>query len=132
MLTLRGAPAVSAFRLDKLVQIFQAIHPDISLLHTEYLHFAEVDAELSEQDRGVLASLLTYGPAATEVGLPEDAELLAGIISQMSSKAGSRVGSGPSTPVTSPNFGSFGPELTGHSYGPPSIPSVHEMVLQCS
>ena len=92
MLTLRGAPAVSAFRLDKLVQIFQAIHPDISLLHTEYLHFAEVDAELSDQDRGVLASLLTYGPAATEVGLPEDAELLLvvprpGTISPWSSKA---------------------------------------------
>jgi phosphoribosylformylglycinamidine synthase len=93
MLTLRGAPALSAFRLDKLAQKFRAIHPDISLLHTEYLHFAEVTAELTEEQHGILASLLTYGPAAGgEPEMPVDAELLLivprpGTISPWSSKA---------------------------------------------
>jgi phosphoribosylformylglycinamidine synthase len=93
MLTLRGASALSAFRLDKLVQKFQAIHPDISLLHTEYLHFAELNAELTDQEHAVLSSLLTYGPAAADTKeLPGDAESLLvvprpGTISPWSSKA---------------------------------------------
>ena len=93
MLTLRGAPALSAFRLDKLVQKCRAIHPDISLLHTEYLHFAELTAELTDGELGILARLLTYGPAAaSDPALPEDARLLLvvprpGTISPWSSKA---------------------------------------------
>ncbi len=93
MLTLRGAPALSAFRLDKLVQKFRAIHPDISLLHTEYLHFAELTAQLTDHELGILASLLTYGPAAVfNTEMPDDAELLLvvprpGTISPWSSKA---------------------------------------------
>jgi len=51
MLTLRGAPALSAFRLDKLAQRIALIHPE----------------------RGVLESLLTYGPAAPEQGEPTPA-----------------------------------------------------------
>ena len=64
MLTLRGAPALSAFRLDKLAQKFSAIHPDIKLLHTEYVHFAELHQPLAPERQEILASLLTYGPDA--------------------------------------------------------------------
>jgi len=62
MLTLRGAPALSAFRLDKLTQKLSDIHPDLTLLHAEYVHFAEVRKPLTPERREILASLLTYGP----------------------------------------------------------------------
>ena len=62
MLTLRGAPALSAFRLDKLAQKFSTIDPDIQLLHTEYMHFAELREPLSPKRQDVLANLLRYGP----------------------------------------------------------------------
>ena len=94
MLTLRGAPALSAFRLDKLAQKFSAIHPEIQLLCPEYLHFAELLAPLEPARLEILNSLLTYGPAPA--ALPEDkmarAALLLvvprpGTISPWSSKA---------------------------------------------
>jgi phosphoribosylformylglycinamidine synthase len=94
MLTLRGAPALSAFRLDKLAQKFPEIHPEIKLLQTEFVHFAQLHEPLSPQRQNILASLLTYGPdlpAATGDALSQ-AELLLvvprpGTISPWSSKA---------------------------------------------
>ena len=62
MLTLRGAPAYSAFRLEKLAQRLSTLHPDIQILHQEYVHFADVSAPLSDAQAEVLESLLTYGP----------------------------------------------------------------------
>ncbi len=62
MLILRGAPVLSDFRLDKLAQKLALIHPDIQLLHTEYVHFADLQCDLSDAQREVLVSLLEYGP----------------------------------------------------------------------
>ncbi|MEH6585472.1 MAG: phosphoribosylformylglycinamidine synthase [Halioglobus sp.] len=68
MLTLRGAPALSAFRLDKLAQKLTVIHPEIKLLHTEYVHFADVSEPMSAEREAVLAKLLQYGPTISEEG----------------------------------------------------------------
>ncbi|QFU75072.1 phosphoribosylformylglycinamidine synthase [Halioglobus maricola] len=95
MLTLRGAPALSAFRLDKLAQKLSAIHPDIRLLHTEFVHFADLVAPMPAEREAVLARLLEYGPTISEeghVGQGEASELLLvtprpGTISPWSSKA---------------------------------------------
>ena len=94
MLILRGAPALSAFRLDKLAQKLAPIHPDIQLRHAEFVHFAELQGELGEAQRAVLERLLEYGPGSTRV---EAAELAGaslrlvvprpGTISPWSSKA---------------------------------------------
>ncbi len=62
MLTLRGAPVLSAFRQDKLARKLAQIHPEIELLHAEYMHFAELGEPLSAPQRQVLESLLRYGP----------------------------------------------------------------------
>jgi phosphoribosylformylglycinamidine synthase len=62
MLTLRGAPAFSAFRLDKLAQKISDIHPDIQIAQNEFVHFAALRAPLTSERRDVLDSLLTYGP----------------------------------------------------------------------
>jgi phosphoribosylformylglycinamidine synthase len=95
MLTLRGAPALSVFRLDKLAQKLFAIHPEIKLLHTEYVHFADLDQPLTAERQAVLASLLEYGPMISEEGhvaQGESGELVLvtprpGTISPWSSKA---------------------------------------------
>ncbi len=94
MLTLRGAPALSAFRLDKLTQKLSDIHPGLTLLHVEYVHFADLREELTPRHREILTSLLTYGPDLTggAADALADGELLLvvprpGTISPWSSKA---------------------------------------------
>ena len=66
MLTLRGAPALSAFRLNKLRMRLAGVVGDDARLSAEYVHFAELDGELSEADSRVLEQLLDYGPAHIE------------------------------------------------------------------
>jgi hypothetical protein len=94
MLILRGAPALSQFRLEKLAQKIASIHPDARLLHTEFVHFASVRGPLSQQGQAVLARLLEYGPGSArgDRELPPDARLFLvvprpGTISPWSSKA---------------------------------------------
>ena len=94
MLILRGAPALSSFRLDKLAQTFSGIHPDIKLLHAQYMHFAQLHRPLVPQRRATLGSLLSYGPEQPVGGSDSltDAQLLLvvprpGTISPWSSKA---------------------------------------------
>ncbi len=94
MLTLRGAPVLSDFRLDKLAQKLALIHHDIQLLHTEYVHFADLREDLSEPQHQVLQSLLEYGPGFSDDGVadPDSATLRLvvprpGTISPWSSKA---------------------------------------------
>ena len=67
MLTLRGSPALSAFRVAKLAQKLSEIHAGIQLLHAEFLHFAALHEPLSAQKQDVLANLLRYGPHAEPV-----------------------------------------------------------------
>lgn len=94
MLSLRGAAALSEFRLDKLAQKSRAIHSDIRLLHTEYMHFAQLHRPLSAQREATLASLLAYGPhlETGNVDALEESTLMLvvprpGTISPWSSKA---------------------------------------------
>ena len=67
MLILRGASALSAFRLQKLTQKLLNIHPEIRLQHNEYVHFAQTHAPLSAERENVLVQLLHYGPNELEV-----------------------------------------------------------------
>ena len=97
MLTLRGAPALSSFRLDKLEPKLYLIHPEIRLLHAEYVHFAQLRQPLSTAGLECLDSLLHYGRANLEDDTPDPGRLVAaclrlvvprpGTISPWSSKA---------------------------------------------
>ena len=63
MLTLRGAPALSEFRLQKLVQrILDNTGIQLSL-YAEYLHFVDLHSEIDESGQQVLERLLRYGPS---------------------------------------------------------------------
>ncbi|PIE41106.1 MAG: phosphoribosylformylglycinamidine synthase [Gammaproteobacteria bacterium] len=64
MLELRGAPALSAFRCNKLLDQLKAQLPGVTGLYAEFMHFVDTDSELTEQDLGVLDRLLQYGPSA--------------------------------------------------------------------
>ncbi len=94
MLTLRGAPALSVFRLDKMAQKISSIHPEIELHHAEYVHFVDQSAPLSPAQTEMLTALLHYGPATPDQAdaIPADAQVLLvvprpGTISPWSSKA---------------------------------------------
>ncbi len=66
MLTLRGAPALSDFRLERLLSDLQAVDPSITRIHSEFVHFVEVEAPLAEAEQQILESLLTYGGESAE------------------------------------------------------------------
>ncbi|MBG24360.1 MAG: phosphoribosylformylglycinamidine synthase [Idiomarinaceae bacterium] len=86
----RGAPALSEFRTEKLLQRLQQADVPVRDIYAEYMHFVDVSATLDEADQHVLKKLLTYGPALAQ-HLPEGRLLVVtprqGTISPWSSKA---------------------------------------------
>ncbi|MFW1677513.1 phosphoribosylformylglycinamidine synthase [Pontibacter sp. JAM-7] len=90
MLALRGAPALSAFRHEKLLSVIQATVPEVTGLYAEFMHFADLSAELSAEQQENLQQILQYGPKA-DVQEPAGALFLVvprlGTISPWSSKA---------------------------------------------
>jgi len=90
MLILRGAPALSSFRIAKLLDTLTPLDPDLSDIYAEFLHFVDLDGALDERERYVLDRLLKYGPTI-ETREPEGQLLLVaprpGTISPWSSKA---------------------------------------------
>ena len=62
MLILRGAPALSNFRNQKLLNSLQEKVPEITAVVAEFQHFVKTSSELSREHNGILTKLLTYGP----------------------------------------------------------------------
>lgn len=90
MLQLRGAPALSAFRRQRLLDAVQAVEPAVTGLYGEFMHFADVSGTLDPAQRSMLETLLHYGPSAA-AETPAGRLLLVvprpGTISPWSSKA---------------------------------------------
>ncbi len=63
MLTLRGAPALSDFRLQKLTRRIAEVAGIELSLYAEFVHFVALERPLKEAERQVLDRLLRYGPA---------------------------------------------------------------------
>ncbi|MBQ56779.1 MAG: phosphoribosylformylglycinamidine synthase [Pseudomonadaceae bacterium] len=63
MLILRGAPALSAFRHGKLLELLTSKVPAVTGLYAEFAHFADVTGVLTADEEQVLARLLKYGPS---------------------------------------------------------------------
>jgi len=90
MIILSGASSLSAFRRQKLLANLQRRVASITSVVAEYVHFAEVDGLLSDQDYVTLTALMAYGPSEQKV--PTEGALLLvlprpGTISPWSSKA---------------------------------------------
>ena len=64
MLKLSGAPALSAFRCEKLLANIQTTHPEVTSVYAEFVHFADVKQDLTSQEITVLEQILRYGPKA--------------------------------------------------------------------
>ncbi|MFE8147072.1 phosphoribosylformylglycinamidine synthase [Brenneria goodwinii] len=87
---LRGSPALSAFRINKLLVRCKEHFLPISDIYAEYVHFADVNAPLNNDELAKLTRLLKYGPSLAEHE-PQGRLLLVtprpGTISPWSSKA---------------------------------------------
>ncbi|OQX46210.1 MAG: phosphoribosylformylglycinamidine synthase, partial [Candidatus Sedimenticola endophacoides] len=62
MLILRGAPALSDFRTQKLQQRLAAAVGGPLEVYAEYIHFAELEQTLDPEEMAVLERVLRYGP----------------------------------------------------------------------
>ncbi len=87
---LRGSPALSAFRITKLLSLCEEAQLPVSDIYAEYVHFADLTAPLSSDETIKLERLLQYGPSLAG-HQPEGRLLLItprpGTISPWSSKA---------------------------------------------
>jgi phosphoribosylformylglycinamidine synthase len=91
ILQIPGSPALSAFRIAKLLAKMQARDPQITALGSRYVHFVDLERPLTAAERDVLDRLLTYGPRPENDGPDAGAQMLVvpreGTISPWSSKA---------------------------------------------
>jgi phosphoribosylformylglycinamidine synthase len=90
MFSLLGAPALSQFRLEKLLHMLQVTEPRVSAVSSRFVHFADLERALDENELETLSTLLAYGPTSVPVA-DRGRELLItprlGTVSPWSSKA---------------------------------------------
>ena len=90
MFSLLGAPALSQFRLEKLLQSLKSREPRVVAVSSRLIHFVDAVRTLDESQLEVLGKLLTYGPrphAQAERGLKLLVTPRLGTVSPWSSKA---------------------------------------------
>ncbi len=90
MLILRGSPALSPFRIQKLLQDLASAGLPARALSAEFVHLVDTTGEFTPSERSILEQLLTYGPrrAGDRVeGLLQVVAPRPGTISPWSSKA---------------------------------------------
>ena len=90
MLTLRGAPALSVFRNQRLLSRLQSELPSIKMVYAEFVHFVLVDGDLVHADADKLIKVLRYGPNVAVQNVSDNLVLVIprlGTISPWSSKA---------------------------------------------
>ncbi|MFT6903210.1 MAG: phosphoribosylformylglycinamidine synthase, partial [Colwellia sp.] len=66
MKTLRGAPALSDFRVKKLLAQCAELKLPITDIYAEFTHFVHILADLNDEEFQVLQQLLKYGPSIEE------------------------------------------------------------------
>jgi phosphoribosylformylglycinamidine synthase len=64
MFSLIGAPALSEFRLDRLLRVLRSHNPRVTGLASRWLHFIDAARPLADSELELLKQLLTYGPRA--------------------------------------------------------------------
>ena len=90
MLILRGAPALSDFKVQKILKTCADANLSVTGIYAEFMHFADLTAQLSDSELDKLNKLLKYGPTIAEHE-PQGALILVtpriGTISPWASKA---------------------------------------------
>ena len=85
-----GSPALSRFRLEKRLAEIQQQVPAVSCISSHYIHFAEIDGELTTAETDILHKLLEYGPTISDSSCEGELFLVtprSGTISPWSSKS---------------------------------------------
>ncbi len=89
-LSLQGAPAISDFRLNKLLSLLSETITDLDELSASYCHFVKLSSDLDESELDHLSVILDYGPTRHEMDVPGETFLVIprpGTISPWSTKA---------------------------------------------
>ncbi|MCL1059020.1 phosphoribosylformylglycinamidine synthase [Shewanella gelidimarina] len=60
---IRGAPALSAFRVQKLMEACESAALPVRQIYAEFTHLADLKESLDENETQQLEKILTYGPA---------------------------------------------------------------------
>ncbi len=68
----RGSPALSSFRVEKLLSQLSSKISAITDVQAEYVHFADIQETLSSTDTDVLKKLLTYGSAESALNAADE------------------------------------------------------------
>mgnify|MGYP001267670563 CR=1 FL=1 len=96
MLTIPGTPALSSFRIEKLLSQLQNIDSRVRAVRAHFVHFVQLEGTLGEEERQMLQRLLDYGYANPVSQPAAEADVMAttlwvvprlGTISPWSSKA---------------------------------------------
>lgn len=90
MLLFQGSPALSEFRLNKLLDKIRELVPVVSRLSAHFVHFVELSASFDQKETDVLNKLLQYGPVIEDKPCEGELFLITprlGTISPWSSKA---------------------------------------------
>ncbi|MCL9776016.1 phosphoribosylformylglycinamidine synthase [Vibrio methylphosphonaticus] len=66
MRILRGSPALSEFRVNKLVELCRELSLPVTGIYAEFAHFADLTSDLDASEVEKLEKLLTYGPTIEE------------------------------------------------------------------
>ena len=85
-----GPPALSDFRLQKLLAELRKADPQVAGVFAQYIHFVETERPLAAEEQAALRQILAYGPAVKEGELAGEYFLVVprlGTISPWSSKA---------------------------------------------
>ena len=90
MIILRGSPALSSFRVQKLLSDFGQESLPVKGIYAEFVHIVDLESDLTSDKKSTLEKLLTYGPSL-EAKEPEGTLFVVaprpGTISPWSSKA---------------------------------------------
>src|SRR5690242_81228 len=91
MLVLPGSAALSAFRLQRLLDTLRSHDSRVRAIDAGFVHFVQTERALSTKERSILDALLTYGPRGVVSSKAKDQLILVvprpGTISSWSSKA---------------------------------------------
>ncbi|MGZ5076847.1 MAG: phosphoribosylformylglycinamidine synthase [Methylobacter sp.] len=90
MLKISGTPALSGFRINKLLAELQAIEPAIKAVSARFIHFVDIEHSLDDSHAGILTQLLAYGSSLSGADVQGKRLLVvprSGTISPWSSKA---------------------------------------------
>nr|WP_086939109.1 phosphoribosylformylglycinamidine synthase [Thaumasiovibrio occultus] len=63
---LRGSPALSEFRVNKLLERCRELELPVTGIYAEFMHFADLSSPLNADEQSRLVSLLKYGPTIAE------------------------------------------------------------------